>query len=332
MRGNCLVLTVMLFGLAAPVQAEVKLNPLFQNNMVLQRGPAAPVWGQADPEEKVTVKLNGQEVAAVADKNGKWEAVLKDLKAGGPHEMTIQGANTITLKNVMIGEVWVASGQSNMEWTVNSCDQTDKNNAKSAPKNSNLRMFTVGRIPQEKSGVNIKGSWVEASPDTVGGFSAVAYFFGRELQEKLNVPVGMINTSWGGTRAEAWTSREDLKKLAPNYAKEVETHELAFANNPKVSQNPNAPSVLYNGMLKPLAPFAIKGFIWYQGESNTGRAYQYEALFGTMINNWRADWQNPTLPFYFVQLAPFTKASKQPGESTWAELRETQRQTQQCQR
>jgi len=325
MRRYWLAVLAVFAASAAPVSAEVKLHPLFQDNMVLQRGRAVPVWGKADPDEKVSVRLKDQEIATTADNKGNWKVELKDLKAGGPFELTV---NNIKLKNVLVGEVWVASGQSNMEWSVAAGSQGDKEEAKGAPKNSMLRMFTVGKTPEEKVVDSVKGSWVEAAPETVFGFSAVGYFFGKELQEKLKVPVGVIHTSWGGTRAEAWTSRESLKGLDLAYAQEIKNHEAAFAKDPNVTKkNANAPSALYNGMLKPLAPYAISGFIWYQGESNVGKAYHYEKLFGAMIENWRVDWQDPTLPFYFVQLAPFLKATKMPGDSKWAELRETQRQT-----
>lgn len=326
MRARYWLLLPALVCWSGPAQADVKPHSLFQNNMVLQQGPKAPVWGTSGPEEKIVVRFNGQEIETAADKAGKWLVHLKDLKAGGPYELTIAGANSVTLKNVLVGEVWVASGQSNMEWRVNSSGKADVQAAKSAPRNPMLRMFTVAKIPEEARVGEVKGTWTVAAPESVGDFSSCAYFFGRELQDKLKVPVGMINTSWGGTRAEAWTSRPVLRKLGPMYDKEVTNHEANFEKNPKVAKNANAPSVLYNGMIHPLLPYRIKGFIWYQGESNVGKAYHYEDLFGTMIQSWRQAWNEPKLPFYFVQLAPFLKIKKEAGESAWAELRETQRQ------
>lgn len=318
---------IWVHGSPLEVEAAVKPSRLFSDNVVLQQGTKAPVWGIADPGEKVTVRFDGQEVSATAAANGKWLVHLNPLKAGGPFEMTITGSNTITLKNVLVGEVWVCSGQSNMEWTVQACGREDLMDAKAAPSNPQLRMFKVAKRPQEKPVDDVSGSWVEAAPNSVPSFSAVGYYFAKEIHEKLKVPVGIIDSSWGGTRAEAWTSRPALRRLGADYDKMVEAHETAFEKNPKVANNPNAPSTLYNGMIAPLLPYAISGSIWYQGESNAGQAHAYGRLFPGMIQNWRDDWHMPKMPFYFVQLAPFTRVQKDPGESTWAELRESQRQT-----
>ncbi|MBI3407601.1 MAG: sialate O-acetylesterase [Planctomycetes bacterium] len=324
-------LLVTLLGLlalhAAPthVYAAVKPHALFSDNAVLQQGTKVPVWGTADPDEKVTVRIQNQDVSTTTDKDGKWLVQLAPLKAGGPFDMTIQGANTVTIKNILVGEVWVCSGQSNMEWTVQACRSPDLDDAKSAPHNAKLRMFTVKKNPQEKPIADVEGSWKESDPSTVPGFSAVAYFFGRELEDKLKVPVGLIHTSWGGTRAEAWTSRAALKDLGSDYVRMIEAHQAALETKKKL--NPNDPSVLYNGMIAPLLPFAVKGTIWYQGESNAGAAHAYGRLFPGMIQNWRDDWKKPDMPFYFVQLAPFFPVKNEPSDSTWAELRESQRQT-----
>jgi sialate O-acetylesterase len=253
-------------------------------------------------------------------------------EAGGPLPMSIAGKNKIEYKNVMVGEVWVASGQSNMQWSVSSGSPSDKEAAKSAPANPMLRMFTVPRVPQTEPVDNIGGSWIEAKPETVDGFSAVGYFFGHDLQKALKVPVGIISTNVGGTRAEAWTSKAALDTV-PEYKQEHEAFVKqleAFKADPKKGKNPlnaNSPSALYNGMIYPILNYPIKGAIWYQGESNAGRSYQYRSLFPLMIKNWRHDWKVGDFPFYFVQLAPFQAVAKEPGESNWAELREAQSMT-----
>lgn len=293
---------LLLAGLMGPAaRADVQPHPLFCENLVLQQGTAVPVWGTADPGEKVSVRCQGQEVSVVADKDGQWLVRLQDLKPGGPYELTITGKNSIRLENVLVGEVWLCSGQSNMEWSVKASADADKNIAASA--NDRIRLFTVPRTKAETPQTHLKGNWSVCGPATVAGFSAVGYYFGRDLQKALNVPVGLIHSSWGGTAAELWTSRRVL------------------------DSNPNFPKnggQLYNGMIAPLIPYAIKGVIWYQGESNAGRAWQYRSLFPAMIQNWRDDWKQGDFPFLYVQLAPFMKIVNEPSESAWAELREAQ--------
>jgi sialate O-acetylesterase len=300
---------------AQAARADVKPNGLIADGMVLQRDMKVPLWGTADEGEKVTVKFQDQEVSAAA-KDGKWEVQLDKLKAGGPFEMTIAGKNTLQLKNVLVGEVWIASGQSNMEMSV-----AGAANAKAAIEqsaNPMIHLFTVPKKPAAEPQTDVQGKWEECGPDTVRGFSAVAYFFGKDLQKALGVPVGLIHTSWGGTVAEAWTSHgmleahPELKGLAKKY------------DQAAAAKNPNGSSVLFNGMIAPLVPYAIRGAIWYQGESNAGRAYQYRTLFPAMIRDWRHHWHEGPFPFLFVQLAPFQKIEKQPQESAWAELREAQ--------
>jgi sialate O-acetylesterase len=235
--------------------------------------------------------------------------------------MTIEGNNKVELKDVYVGEVWLCSGQSNMEWSVNASNSDDKESAKAEPANALLRVFNVGKVVKTEPVAEAKGKWVEASPETVGRFSAAGYFFARDLQKKLKVPVGLIHSSWGGTPAESWTSARVLKELP------VTQGQMEAFETKKPKPTAFSPAVLYNGMIAPLLLYKIKGVIWYQGESNSGRAYAYEALFSAMIRNWRDDWKNPDMPFYFVQLAPFQRITKQPGNSGWAELREAQRQT-----
>jgi len=257
---------------------------------------------------------------------------------------------------VLVGEVWVCSGQSNMGWSVQASNNAAEEIA--AATYPQIRLFTVARRPSDKPEADTPGSWVECNPQTVPGFTAAGYFFGRQLHQDLSVPVGLINSSWGGTMAEAWTTRSSLEanemfapvlqrwadgeaaypqqkadydvKLA-DWKKRQE--EAKAANQPFTERAPNAPlfdqkqhmpAGLYDGMIQPLIPFAIQGAIWYQGESNAGRAYAYRALLPTMIQDWRDSWGQGAFPFYIVQLANFMAPREQPGESAWAELREAQ--------
>jgi sialate O-acetylesterase len=337
----------LFLGAGSPVRADVKPNPVISDGMVLQQKELVRVWGTADPDEKVTVRFRDVTTTTRADKSGKWSVTLASRGAGGPFPMTIEGKNKIELNNVFVGEVWLCSGQSNMEWKVNWSSKADKEDAAAAEPNPLLRVFNVEHNVQTRPGGNLHGSWVDANPQTVSNFSAVGYFFAQDLQQKLKVPVGLINSSWGGTPAEAWTSLRVLRELpllkdqAEGFEKALQKYEKALKTSketePKSDQqespakkptfNQYSPTTLYNGMIHPLLPYKIRGVIWYQGESNAGRAYAYESLFSAMIQNWRDDWRSPNLPFLFVQLAPFTRIPKALGRSDWAELRESQRQT-----
>lgn len=314
MRMRIGLLILCLGWLPTAVHADVKPHALCSEGMVLQQKSTAKVWGTANADEKVSVTFRDKKSTAVADGKGNWVVMVETGAAGGPFEMTIAGGNTITYKNVLVGEVWVCSGQSNMEWSVNSCDKTDKEFATSAPHNPMLRMFNVKKSPQATPQADTAGVWTDAMPKTVGGFSATGYFFGRNLQENLKVPVGLIHTSWGGTRIETWMSKAALEAAG---VKET-TGEKPGANSA---------SALYNGMLYPLLNYTVKGAVWYQGESNAGNAYKYRTLHPGMITSWRNEFKNPELAFYFVQLAPYGTASTKPGESNWAELREAQTMT-----
>ncbi|MCC2672570.1 MAG: Sialic acid-specific 9-O-acetylesterase [Armatimonadetes bacterium] len=348
------LLSLFLCG-ASPAAAEVKLNPLFSSGMVLQRNTEVPVWGTAAKGEQVTVQIQDQTVTAVGDKDGTWKARLKNLTAGGPFQLTVKGENTVEVPNVLVGEVWVCSGQSNMAFALSGAASGSRHIAES--KNPMLRLFQVGFNPSDTPVTEVKGQWVECGPDTAGKFSAVGYFFGRDLQKALGVPVGLIQSAVGGTPAEAWTSKETLaanpefKNILNTYAEAVknypqakEQYDAAVAKyreaaaaarkqgatpprapqQPYGPENPRRPSCLYNGMIYPLVPYAIRGAIWYQGESNASRAHEYRALYPAMIQNWRDQWQRKNFPFIGVQLAPFKKISPQPQESDWAELREAQ--------
>ncbi|MHC4405802.1 MAG: sialate O-acetylesterase, partial [Planctomycetota bacterium] len=330
-RSTLVLLPICLLWAAAAAQADVTLPKVIGDHMVLQQGVAVPIWGWADADEKVTVSVGESQVATTADSDGKWMVKLDAMEAGGPCEMTVSGKNTVTISDVLIGEVWVCSGQSNMQWSVSASLNPQEEIA--AAKYPKIRLFTVTRKTSDKPLDDCEGSWAECSPETVPGFSAVAYFFGRCLHRELGVPVGLINTSWGGTPAEAWTSLEaqqgvpdleptlarwndqvaayDAEAARKRYEKQVaswqKSAEKAKAEGKQPPRRPRAPSDpaasphrpanLYNGMISPLLPFALRGAIWYQGESNCSRAAQYLTLFPTMIKDWRARWGQGDFPF-----------------------------------
>ena len=497
-----LLVAVLLAGFSmSDIQANVRLPRIIGHHMVLQRDIRVPVWGRADSGERISVEFNGQVLKTRTGKDGRWMVYLSPMKAGGPYEMTIKGKNQVVLKDILIGEVWVCSGQSNMEWPVSRSDNAEEEIA--SANFPRIRLFTVERNMQMAPVDDLeRGEWVACSPETVESFSAVGYFFGRDLHRHLDVPVGLVNTSWGGTNVETWTSMEsienvdryrpviekmriqDLDKLReesekasrkwrmdiqeldqgiadgrynwahPDYPvdgwKEMELPGLwedrglngldgvvwfrkevkldpatledtlwvelgpvddsdeTFLNGIKIGetfqaynrpriyavpkdmvrpgrnvlvvrvedygggggiwgtpgqlrirsgqkiitlagpwlfrvgstdippippgaqavQSPNSmPSLLFNGMIHPLLPFAIRGAIWYQGESNARQAYLYRELFPLMITDWRNRWKQGDFPFLFVQLANYMKPDEKPVSDPWPELREAQTMT-----
>jgi sialate O-acetylesterase len=325
-------------------QAELQVPTLFSDNAVLQQGIVVPVWGWADDNEIVTVKFRGQKVSTTA-KNGKWSVTLKKLKAGGPDPLTIATkSQTLQFTNVLVGEVWICSGQSNMEWPLNRSFQPEADIA--AATNAQIRLFMVPKNKSDAPTTRINSGWAVCSPDIIKSRTAVGYYFGRDLQAARNVPVGLIETYWGGSPAEVWMSREALEirprfqtEILDSYTEAMKKHreasiafEIEKAEATKAGQKfdkrgpgqPWKPSELYQGMIAPLLPYAIKGAIWYQGESNAGRSEQYRTLFADMIRNWRRDWGQGDFTFLAVQLAPFLAVKDQPQDSGWAELREAQ--------
>ena len=478
--------------LIGSTQAEVKVAKIFSSNMVLQQGLANPLWGWADKNEKITIQFAGKTIKTKADKNGKWKATLPVMDYGGPYSLVIEGKNKIEFKDILIGEVWVCSGQSNMEWVVNNVNNSDKEIAEADY--PQLRMFTVPKKTSQLPMDDLEdGKWVACNPGNVGHFSAVGYFFARKLLKELNVPIGMIHTSWGGTVAETWISPENIAKdpdfsqalselkqmdmqnyeqektnkistlfggqipsedvglidgkamyAAPNmkdedwstikvpslwenngypevdgvawyrtrfmltkeqaqnsgelYLCKVDDKDMTWMNGKLMGEtnaynedriyqvpigilqegenvlairvvdtgggggiygedkdlflkvkderislvgnwkikftqvsiaatgiSPNSyPTLLYNGMINPILPYGIKGAIWYQGESNASRAFQYRRVFQTLIKDWRQQWGIGDFSFLWVQLANFMQADEQPVDSDWAELREAQ--------
>jgi sialate O-acetylesterase len=507
LSGRTTKFVLIIFACAVAVRAEVHLPAIIGDNMVLQQGTKVRIWGSASPNENVTVTFQNKSSKAVAGAQGHWEVLMGPFKAGGPSELTVKGTNVLTIKNVLVGEVWLCSGQSNMEWPLmNAANGADAVAQANYPE---IRLFTVEKRTSATPLDDVQGRWVVTTPAEAAHFSAVGYFFGRELYQRLKVPIGLIHSSWGGTPAEAWTSHEallsspELKPILDHYEsslnalpqtkeayaralaaweeknlyidsgnkgealgyanpatatdgwskmdlpKQFETagllidgavwfrktvdlpaswsgkdlalnlppiddYDTTYFNGTKIGatgretpnsymvprkytvpgslvhagantiavrvfdsageggfgggpmsigpagsgesqvislrgawdykvelalepkhpdwstrpeavgvSNQNNPSVLYNAMIAPLVPFAIRGVIWYQGESNAGRAYQYRTLFPIMIRNWRSAWGRE-LPFYFVQLANWHAHKAEPDESDWAELREAQ--------
>jgi len=331
-----LALGVSFFTVPETLFAEVKLPTIFSDHMVLEKTGKVPIWGKASPGEEVQVTLNRVSAKAKADSDGKWMVTLDLSKCGpGPFEMTVEGGNKLTVKDVLVGEVWLASGQSNMAFLLEAAVDAESEVAASA--NPLLRQFRVDRAEAAVPADDCKGEWTVAGPETAGKFSAVAYFFGKNLQKELGGPVGVINSSVGGTPCEAWTSPQAIDTVPHlKEARELALKEAAEAEKanpgPKGKQprrqngaNKKNPSLLFNGMIHPLIPYAIRGAIWYQGEANAVRAWQYRTAFPLMINDWRAQWKQGDFPFYFCQLANFDK-NKLPelADSPWAELREAQ--------
>lgn len=480
--------------ISLPGYTQIRLPKLIADHMVIQRNKPIAIWGWASPREKVTVKFRDRQAKTTADKSGKWRVELAPEPAGGPYQLTVSGKNTITLNDVLVGEVWVCSGQSNMEWPLSAAKNAEQEMA--GADYPQIRQFLVQKAVASTPQEEVKdGDWSVCSPETAGSFTAVGYFFARELFQDLKIPIGLINTSWGGTHSETWTSREafagspefkdmiasmpalDLEKLAKQKQEEqiarlkslnvalppsgveqwkdlafdasawnkmtlpglwegrglpdfdgvvwfrkvisipsadaarsavlelgpIDDSDAAFVNGVRVGETLNKynkdrvykidadvlragdnviairvddtgggggvygtpeqmkltladgttqklagewswsvekvvgsqavgpndyPTLLYNAMLSPLLPARIAGAIWYQGESNAGRAYQYRTAFPLMINDWRAHWKQGDFPFYFVQLASFNAGNGDSEKgSTWAELREAQTMT-----
>lgn len=331
----CLGRWLLLAGLlSVPVslaRAEVKLPVLFSDHMVLQRDHANPVWGWADPGEEVAVVLAGQTKKATADAAGKWRVVLDPLPVGGPHELVVEGkSNRLAVQDVLVGEVWVCSGQSNMQWSLN--DTLDADLFKVTAHYPQLRMITVPVLGTQEPQQDFRGAWQPAVGDAIAPFTGVGYLFGLTLHQALEVPIGLIHDSWGGSSCEAWVPRP-LLEADPQYQplmerwRRIEAHPNEGNNRDQLG-NQHRPGNLYNGMLMPIIGYGIRGTVWYQGESNAGRAYQYRHLFPLMIQSWRDAWQQGDFPFYWVQLADFMDEQPEPGESDWAELREAQTMTQ----
>lgn len=326
---------------------ELRLPKIFGDNMVLQRDVPVTVWGWAAPDEEVVVRIAGQEVKGKANSKGKWSVKLAAMKAGETNEMTVAcGKSTITLKNVLVGEVWLCSGQSNMQFGLGGA--ATAKDAIADAKYPQIRHITVANVNSKipLDDLVLSAPWTVCDPKTAGSFSAVAYFFGRELHKNLQLPIGLIHSSWGGTMIEPWTPPEGFGSVSnfESVAKEVAKAEeqsrkdltaaldridawsaaarRAVADQAPMPSLPNfaglysggGPSGIYNAMIYPLLPYTIRGAIWYQGESNLGNGLLYRKRMEALINGWRKVWGQSDLPFYFVQIAPYKYNASQPQQ------------------
>ncbi len=347
---SLLILTII-----GSLHAAIHLPALISDHMVLQQGMPVRIWGTADASEIVRVEFQGQSVSTAAGADGKWQVWLRPLTTAGPLDMSIGSiANTTTIHDVLVGEVWLGSGQSNMAFQLSSAVNHDVEiDRASYPL---IHLFEVKRVVSDQPLDDVAGTWQVCNPETAKDFSAVEYFFGRHLHETLHVPLGLIESDWGGTPAQSWTSRtamesdpalkfvlDDWDRVLANYptekagydqkmeewtkaadrAKAAGTNPPDRPNSPQGPGHSHTPAGLFNAMIHPLIPYAIRGVIWYQGESNASEkhAYRYRRLFGAMIEDWRNRWGEGDFPFLFVQLANFH------ASEWWPVLRESQTET-----
>ncbi len=355
-------LLTLLVAFSSLVRAELRLPAIIGDHMVLQQKQANPIWGWDTPGTKVTVSFAGQTQTATAGRDGKWTVKLAAVAANTrPQALSIAGTDKRVIQDVLVGEVWMCSGQSNMQWTLAQDWNGDIEAA--ASKHPNLRLIRVPQVGTQDLKDDFKGAWRASTPETARGFSAIGLLYGRYLHEILDVPVGLIDNSWGGSAAEAWVRRTALEK-DPRFQRLMEAtakretelqadkiradHEEATAKwkegvtqaksenkaEPRAPVSPLAwltgnarPGNIFNGIVHPTLGYGMKGVIWYQGESNAGQAYEHAQLFPYLIEQWRKEWGQGDFPFYWVQLADFKAEKATPGESDWAELRETQTKT-----
>lgn len=354
-----LAAAALMFLSAAAPRADVTLPDVLSSGMVLQRGMAVPVWGRAEPGEVVTVRFAGQTKKATAGSDGRWVVRLDALKASAaPASMAIAGRNTIELKDVLVGEVWLVSGQSNMQWRL--FESTGGEAAVAAANHPAIRLFNVSREVGFKRKPPPLAVWLAATPASAREFSAAGYYFAVELQQELKVPIGVINSSYGGSQAEAWTPEEyllasaDLKptvertkiweaerpRVRAEYDEQIKqwraASEKAKAEGARPQPSPSVPDALrdyrvassiYKGMVEPLIPFALRGAVWYQGESNEARAEQYGLLLPTMIRAWRERWGQGDFHFGIIQLPNYRRVQAEPADEAWSHTREAQRRT-----
>lgn len=334
--------------------ADLWLPAIFSDHMVLQRDLPLPLWGSAPAGQMVTASIAGKSASSAADEDGKWRIELPPLPAGGPFKLDVSAGISLSYSDVLVGEVWLCAGQSNMDFTLastakrsyagvaNSADEI------AAANHPQLRMFTAEWTMHEAAQRDVVGEWSVCTPESAGDFSAVAYYFGLSIQEKLAVPVGLVNCSYGASTIEAWIRQESLaahpqfKGLLDEFSKK----RLVFRDNPRISlehakalaewtrrraprnpdpvQDQHNPFVLHNGMIAPIAPYGLRGAIWYQGESNLNTRGLYPDLQQALIADWRALWNSPALPFYYVQLAAYKAPSAEPSDGQLPEMREAQ--------
>jgi sialate O-acetylesterase len=347
----------MLAAGAATATADITLAPLFRDGAVLQRDQPLTIWGTAAAAEKVEIKFRRQTSSVITGADGRWRVTLKAEKASSePSELTANGANTVVVRDLLVGDVWLCSGQSNMAFLVRGAGNADQ--AIAAADFPQIRHFKVSNVVATAPADDVAGAWVTCSSATVGSFSAVAYFFARDLHQRLQVPIGIVNSSWGGTQIESWISERALRsdpasrEVFARWQARLDEHPAKMAEHaaavakweseqaaaksegrtftraaPAKPEGPGSrwlPGGLYNAMIAPLVPYGLRGALWYQGETNAPRHAEYGSLFTTLIKQWRADFGQP-LPFYFVQLANFESGTGNKGDA-WAFLREAQAQ------
>ena len=349
---------------AIPATADVRLPNIFTDNMMLQRDQPVRVWGWADAGEAVSVDLSGKSAAAKADDKGRWAIALPALKTGENLELTVKGNNSLTLKNVIIGDIWVCSGQSNMELALNDClGAADDIKAANLPK---IRRIKIGHVQEAlpQMDVPLDAPWQVCAPETAGKFTSVGFYFAREILTKTGVPIGLVDANWGATRIEKWIPAEGLELVdelkpqviarqeamkayraqLPKALSEVEAwiaktrselaDNAAIPPMPVIPPHPDTPvnpygegwCTMYNAMIHPVVHLPIKGALWYQGESNGNEGATYYDKMRGLIGGWRKQWGQGDFPFYFVQLAPFQDVLENPaGGNDWTQLREAQR-------
>jgi len=340
------LLLISCFTFAASAFADVQLPGIISDHMVLQRGAPVRIFGKAEPGESVSVTFRGKTAQTTTDALGRWEVWLDPLMPGAASDMTITGANTITVADVLVGDVWIGSGQSNMQWTVKDSDNSDAEIA--AANYPQIRLFYVPRKTSAVPADDVDAKWIVCSPESVGGFSAVLYYFGREMHKDTKVAMGLIHSSWGGTPIASWISGPSLMgnaRLEPfltywqNAVVNFPTNNARYEQNLKKweasgSQGPrpavplgpghaHEPTALYNGMIAPLIKYTIKGALWYQGETEAGRAQGdiYGEGLMTLVNDWRRAFAQGDFPFYWVQLANYGNAMK---NGHWMRVQEGQ--------
>ncbi|OGV49436.1 MAG: hypothetical protein A2X49_13190 [Lentisphaerae bacterium GWF2_52_8] len=337
---------------------DLKLAPLFTENMVLQREIKIPVWGESAPNEEISIEFCGQEIKTKADSTGKWKTELLPLPPGGPFTLSVRsgGKKIVEFKNVLIGDVWICSGQSNMAMRVESAKDSVQEIA--AANYPNIRLFRLSAEGAAEPKTELKNKkWEFCTPETVKSFSAAAYYFGRAIHKELNIPVGLVQTAVGGSAIHSWMpwsllenspdfvpAIDSFKEAMKSYPEKKDAYDKALADwKEKQKQLPKeearkipiprpplyygqggAPAALFNAMINPLVPYAIKGVIWYQGEADAGRAAIYRKLLPAMISEWRTRWGQGNFPFLIVQLPNWQKPPEKPSDSAWAELREAQ--------
>ncbi len=338
---------------ALGVRAELWMPSIFSDHMVLQRAQANPVWGAAEPGATVTVSIGNQHHEATACAEGNWRVHLEALPAGGPHQLRVSAGNELIFEDVLIGEVWFCTGQSNMAWPVRRANEAAIEIA--SANHPQMRLIKVPHVGTQTPQRDFEGAWMVCAPETVADFSAVGYLFGRRIHDALGVPVGMVDLSWGGSAAEAWVPRERLEPFEKydSYLKRsdhrVEGYTDAFhatrvadwqaavaaweasgreGREPRYPRDPRydnkRPGNIFNGVVHPVLGYGLRGMLWYQGEENASRNQTYAHLSALVIENFRERWGQGTFPFYWVQLASFRARNPEPEDTRWARLREQQ--------